>query len=231
MATNPKIQRLYVHEVTLTKNLQRAVADTTAVHKDYNPVTQPKGEIAKVLFNHLLNKETERNPLNISIDANGNVVPASANNYGMDEPIQESNTRKDMKQNKKTINEAQLRAIVKEAVRNVLKENDLDAQESMYQIICNLEADIKTVISNTDSSSNQAFGDSQDKLNAISNSLSHIDDSLAQQSRLTFAKLLEVISELQDIRISLKALGAKDSYCGHSFKTTNGTVGLSNYSR
>ena len=146
MATNPKIQRLYVHEVTLTKNLQKAVADTTAVHKDYNPVTQPKGEIAKVLFNRLLNKETERNPLNISIDANGNVVPASANNYGMDEPIQESNTRKDMKQNKKTINEAQLRAIVKEAVRNVLKEG-IDSQEERINAAVEALMSVREIVS------------------------------------------------------------------------------------
>ena len=136
-----------------------------------------------------------------------------------------------MKPNKKTINEAQLRAIVKEAVSNVLRENDLDAQESIYQIICNLEEDIKTVISNTDSSANQAFGDAQEKLNAITNSLSHIDVNLAQQLHSTFVKLQEVITELRDIRISLKSLGANDSYWGHPFKTTNGTVGLNNYSR
>lgn len=44
--------------------------------------------------------------------------------------INESNTKKDMKQNKKTINEAQLRAIVKEAVKSVLKENG-EVQQSL----------------------------------------------------------------------------------------------------
>ena len=55
---------------------------------------------------------------------NGGSTPSSA----PVRRIRESNTRKDMKQNKKTINEAQLRAIVKEAVRNVLKEG-IDSQE------------------------------------------------------------------------------------------------------
>lgn len=55
--SNPKIKRLYVHEVTLTKNLQRDVADTTAVHEDENPVTQPKGEVAKILHNYLISKQ------------------------------------------------------------------------------------------------------------------------------------------------------------------------------
>ena len=136
-----------------------------------------------------------------------------------------------MKANRIKLSETQLKKMVSEAVRNVLRENDLDAQESIYQIICNLEEDIKTVISNTDSSANQAFGDTQEKLNAITNSLSHIDANLAQQSHSTFVKLQEVITELRDIRISLKYLGANDSYWGHPFKTTNGTVGLSNYSR
>lgn len=145
--------------------------------------------------------------------------------------INESNTRKDMKTNKIKLSETQLKKMVSEAVRNVLRENDLDAQESIYQIICNLEEDIKTVISNTDSSANQAFGDAQEKLNAITNSLSHIDANLAQQLHSTFVKLQEVITELRDIRISLKSFGANDSYWGHPFKTTNGTVGLSNYSR
>ena len=60
---NTEIQRLYVHEVTLTKNLQRAVADSTAVHRDDAPVTQPKGEITNVLHNYLINqhKEEENN--------------------------------------------------------------------------------------------------------------------------------------------------------------------------
>ena len=50
---------------------------------------------------------------------NGGSTPSSA----PVRRIRESNTRKDMKQNKKTINEPQLRAIVKEAVSNVLKAN------------------------------------------------------------------------------------------------------------
>ncbi len=65
----------------------------------------------------------------------------------------------------------------------------------------------------------------------ISNGLSHIDMNLSKQAETTFSKLLEVMSELQNLRINLKTLGAKDSYWGHNFQreTPHGTVGLSNY--
>ena len=46
---NRKCNRLYVHEVTLIKKLLGDVADTNAVHEDQSLVTQPQGEIAKVL--------------------------------------------------------------------------------------------------------------------------------------------------------------------------------------
>lgn len=134
---------------------------------------------------------------------------------------------------KKTIRltESDLHRVIKESVKRVLNENiDLDRQELAFQIIANLEQDLKTVISNTDSSSAQAFGSPDEKLKAIANTLSHVDEGLYQQAQSTFSKLLEVISELQDIRISLKTFGAQDSYWGHDFKTPNGTVGLSNYS-
>ena len=128
------------------------------------------------------------------------------------------------------INENQLKHIVTETVKRVLKEdNNIASQERMYNIIANLESDMKTVISNTDTSSGQAFGSPEEKLHTISNALSHVDNGLSQQAKLTFDKLIEVISELQDLRIQLKTLNAKDSYWGHNFKTPNGTVGLSNY--
>ena len=132
------------------------------------------------------------------------------------------------------LNESQfnniVKKVVKESVKKLLREdNDITTQERMYDIIANLESDIKTVISNTDTSSRQAFGSPEEKLHSISNVLSHIDNGLSQQAMLTFDKLLEVISELQDLRIQLKTLNAKDSYWGHNFKTPNGTVGLSNY--
>ena len=128
------------------------------------------------------------------------------------------------------INENQLKQIVTETVKRVLKEdNNIASQERMYNIIANLESDMKTVISNTDISSGQAFGSPEEKLHAISNALSHVDNGLSQQAKLTFDKLIEVISELQNLRIQLKTLNAKDSYLGHNFKTPNGTVGLSNY--
>ena len=57
------VRKLYVHEVTLTKNLQVDVADTNAVHGDDNHlVTHPQGEIAKVLKNHLISKQNNQNP-------------------------------------------------------------------------------------------------------------------------------------------------------------------------
>lgn len=59
---NRQINRLYVHEVTLTKNLQGDVADSNAVHRDNNLVTHPQGEIAKVLQNYITaNKSQENN--------------------------------------------------------------------------------------------------------------------------------------------------------------------------
>lgn len=93
-----------------------------------------------------------------------------------------------------------------------------------------LETDIATVISNTDSSSNQAFGSPKDKLKAIYNTMTHIgNDELAEDTKNTFSKLLEVLSELQDIRIKLKTFNADDKYWGHNWESPKGTVGLSNY--
>ena len=44
---NRKTNRLYVHEVTLTKKLQGDVADTNAVHGESNLVTNPQGDGSK----------------------------------------------------------------------------------------------------------------------------------------------------------------------------------------
>ena len=58
---NRQVTRLYVHEVTLTKNLQGDVADSNAVPGDNNLVTHPQGEITKVLQNHITsNNNTEK---------------------------------------------------------------------------------------------------------------------------------------------------------------------------
>ncbi len=139
----------------------------------------------------------------------------------------ESKIYKNMKQNVKRNNESQLRAIVAESVKKVLREGY--GQEGVYQTICNLEEDLKTVIANTDNSSSQAFGSPEEKLKMIANQLSHVDENMANQAGATFKKLMEVISELQDLRINLKTYGSKDSYWGHNFKTPNGTVGMSRY--
>lgn len=95
---NTQIQRLYVHEVTLTKTLQKVVADTTAVHGEDNPVTQPKGEIAKVLQNHIITKQnSENNQENIKVNMNKNRI---------------------------RLTESQLHRVIKESVNKVLKEEE-----------------------------------------------------------------------------------------------------------
>ena len=58
---NRQVTRLYVHEVTLTKTLQGDVADSNAVPGDTNLVTQPQGEIAKVLRNYVNTKNNDEN--------------------------------------------------------------------------------------------------------------------------------------------------------------------------
>lgn len=146
----------------------------------------------------------------------------------------ENKTRQKMKQRFR-INESQLRRIVSESVKRCLNEDEnqdfqLIQQESLYKTLCSLNADIKTVISNTDTSSSQAFGSPEEKLAAISNALTHIDSDIAKQSESTFSKLIEVLSELQSLCTSLKTFGAEDPYWGHPFKTPFGTVSLSRYS-
>ena len=101
---NTQIQRLYVHEVTLTKNLQRVVADTTAVHRDDAPVTQPKGEIAKVLQNYLITKEKERN---------------TENNQNIKTESRQMNRKKRIR-----LTETQLHNVIKECVQQVLSEGE-----------------------------------------------------------------------------------------------------------
>jgi len=99
---NRQINRLYVHEVTLTKNLQGDVADSNAVHRDNNLVTHPQGEIAKVLQNYITaNKSQENNS-----ETNEN---------------KQYKTRYNMK---KTIRltESDLHRVIKESVKRILKE-------------------------------------------------------------------------------------------------------------
>ena len=108
---NTQIQRLYVHEVTLTKNLQRVVADTTAVHGDVDPVTQPKGEIAKVLQNYLINKQKED-----STEKNQNIKTESRNMS---------------RKNKIRLTESQLHKLIKECVRKTLQEGK--KKDPMFQ--------------------------------------------------------------------------------------------------
>ncbi len=89
--------------------------------------------------------------------------------------------------NKRTyrLTESRLRGMIREAVKSVL----IEGQEDMYSVIANLEHDLETIIHNTDNSSGQAFGSIQDKLLAISNTLSHVDPNLSQQAKSTFEKL------------------------------------------
>ena len=50
---NTITNRLYVHEVFLTKNLFEDVADSIAVLGAEAPVTRPQGEVAKILKNYI----------------------------------------------------------------------------------------------------------------------------------------------------------------------------------
>lgn len=94
---NRQVTRLYVHEVTLTKTLQGDVADSNAVPGETNLVTQPQGEIAKVLRNYVNTKNNDEN---------------------------NSKTENRIHMNKKLIRltEADLHRIVKQSVNRVLKE-------------------------------------------------------------------------------------------------------------
>lgn len=94
---NRQVTRLYVHEVTLTKNLQGDVADSNAVPGDNNLVTQPQGEIAKILRNYVNTKNNDEN---------------------------NSKTENRIHMNKKLIRltESDLYKIVKESVNKILKE-------------------------------------------------------------------------------------------------------------
>jgi len=94
---NRQVTRLYVHEVTLTKNLQGDVADSNAVPGDNNLVTQPQGEIAKILRNYVNTKNNDEN---------------------------NSKTENRIHMNKKLIRltESDLHKIVKESVNKILKE-------------------------------------------------------------------------------------------------------------
>ena len=55
-----------------------------------------------------------------------------------------------MRRNRIRLSESHLHRMISESVKRVLNES----QESLYQQFCNLEEDLKTVIANTDSSSN-----------------------------------------------------------------------------
>ena len=125
------------------------------------------------------------------------------------------------------LTESDLHRIVKESVNQVVN----STQERCYHTIADLEADISTVIHNTDSTSSNAFGGDDEKLKAIYNQLTHVNRDIAEQAKNTFNKLLEVISELGDIRRTLKTFNAEDKYWGHNFKKEGpeGTVGLRNY--
>ena len=98
---NRQVTRLYVHEVTLTKNLQGGVADSNAVPGDTNLVTQPQGEVAKVLRNYVNTKNNDEN---------------------------NSKTENRRHMNKKLIRltEGDLKQIVKESVNKILKEDQVE---------------------------------------------------------------------------------------------------------
>lgn len=106
---NRQVTRLYVHEVTLTKTLQGDVADSNAVPGETNLVTQPQGEIAKVLRNYVNTKNNDEN---------------------------NSKTENRIHMNKKLIRltESDLHKIVKESVNRVIKEsNNSETYEKLLE--------------------------------------------------------------------------------------------------
>lgn len=94
---NRQVTRLYVHEVTLTKNLQGGVADSNAVPGDTNLVTQPQGEIAKVLRNYVNTKNNDENN-------------------------SKTENRRHMNKKQIRLTESDLKQIVKESVNRILNE-------------------------------------------------------------------------------------------------------------
>ena len=60
---NITTNRLYVHEVFLTKNLFEDVADSIAVLGAKTPVTRPQGEVAKILKNYIQNTYSKKDIL------------------------------------------------------------------------------------------------------------------------------------------------------------------------
>jgi len=118
---NRQINRLYVHEVTLTKNLQGDVADSNAVHRDNNLVTHPQGEIAKVLQNYITaNKSQENNS-----ETNEN---------------KQYKTRYNMK---KTIRltESDLHRVIRESVKRVLRESSVPTYDTPVCLDCESKED------------------------------------------------------------------------------------------
>lgn len=61
---NTTTNRLYVHEVFLTKNLFEDVADSIAVLGAETPVTRPQGEVAKILKNFIQKTYSPKEILN-----------------------------------------------------------------------------------------------------------------------------------------------------------------------
>lgn len=123
---NLQVQRLYVHEAFVTKNLQE-VAASNSVHGSETTSPQPQGEVAKVLQNYITNSKNKENNQTIGMNTivynNGTTRAATKWTHGADEVVDENKTSR--KFNKKQVirlNEAQFKQIVTEAVKKVLKE-------------------------------------------------------------------------------------------------------------
>lgn len=69
---------------------------------------------------------------NTTTTNNGNTVPSTKWNHGMDSPIEESKTNKNMKKNVVKLNENTLRKIVAESVKKVLKEYGNDDNSPIW---------------------------------------------------------------------------------------------------
>lgn len=72
---------------------------------------------------------------NTTTTNNGDTVPSTKWNHGMDSSIEESKTNKNMKKNVVKMNENTLRQIVAESVKKVLKEEEITADSQFKSLV------------------------------------------------------------------------------------------------
>lgn len=82
--------------------------------------------------------------MNLETTADGRVIPGGIN--GMDYSIEESKTRKNMNKKVIKINESQLRNMISESVKKVLKESSNDTDSEIYQAVVSFLDEIHRII-------------------------------------------------------------------------------------